>query len=161
MFREYSLHLAFTTNEPFCSNLDSSLRQCITKNRYSKSYSCLCHRKGWVTYRQLRARRALILFSNIPLRTRMALYHHRLDTVISPFSFSTEHLSIALTPFSLSTDDITVLCMFMYVSIFHVAVLFNPLHSSLVSIPGVPKKVECLIFLWYSKILLLFFVVFH
>ena len=58
------------------------------------------------TYRQLRARRALLQFKDIPLRTRKALaYHHRLCTAIAPFWFSTEHLWAAITPFWLSNDD--------------------------------------------------------
>ena len=62
--------------------------------------SCYC-----VTlYSQLRARRALSLFTNVPLRSRRALWLG-LCTAIAPFWFSTEHLWILIVLLWLSTED--------------------------------------------------------
>ena len=59
-------------------------------------------------YRQLRARRVLSLFKNVPLRTRRVLqYHHRLCSATGLSQFWTEHLWMLIAPFWLSTDYIT------------------------------------------------------
>ena len=71
------------------------------------------------TYRQLRARMALSIFTDVPLRTRRALSLYNvyddstllvlkgtsLGVVIAPSWFSTEHLWVVIAPFWLSTDD--------------------------------------------------------
>ena len=58
-----------------------------------------------LSYCQLRARRALSLFKDVPLRTRRVL--SPLCPAIAPFWFSTEHLWILIiAPLWLSTDDI-------------------------------------------------------
>ena len=53
---------------------------------------------------QFRARRALSIFKDVPLRTRGALSPYRQCTVTAPFWFSTEHLWILIAPFWLSSD---------------------------------------------------------
>ena len=45
-----------------------------------------------------------MMFNDVPLRTRRALYH-RLCTGIVPFWFSMEHLWLPSTPFWLQTDE--------------------------------------------------------
>ena len=55
-------------------------------------------------YRQLRARRSLLQFKDVPWEPE-GRYCHRLCTAIAAFWFSTEHLWILLAPFWLSTDD--------------------------------------------------------
>ena len=137
MFREYSFHVPLMNHS---AQIKTVLWDNVLPKGYSKSYSCLCRRKVWVTYRQLRARRALMLFSDVPFRTRRALYHHRLDTVISPFSFSKEHLSTALTPFSLSTDNISVLCIFFVCSYFSYCCTFQSIALQPCIYTGCTKK---------------------
>ena len=75
-------------------------------------YAVLHYRKLWAqspstVYRhRLRARRALMLCSDVLLRTRMALSPCRLSTVIAPFWFSAEQSWILFKSFWLSTEDI-------------------------------------------------------
>ena len=56
----------------------------------------------------LRTRRVLIsLFKDVPLRTKMLLSPCRLCTAIAPFWFSTEQLWKLIASFWLSTDDLS------------------------------------------------------
>ena len=59
----------------------------------------------YILYSQLRARRALILFKDVPLRTRRALLMYKVYGE-SALLVSTEHHWTALTPFWLTVDDI-------------------------------------------------------
>ena len=59
------------------------------------------------SYRQLRARRALSIFKDVPMRTRRELCC-TMSMLIVPFWFSMKHLWIEIiAPFWLSTDDTT------------------------------------------------------
>ena len=62
----------------------------------------------------LRARRALSIFKDIPLRTRRGAITVTKSMVIASFWFSKEHLSIVIAPFWLSTDDIPFLIVISY-----------------------------------------------
>ena len=66
-------------------------------------------------YHQLKTRRALSLFNNVPLRTRRALSPYRLCTALAPFWLLTKHLWTSLMPFWLSTDDMKCIWMKMRV----------------------------------------------
>ena len=58
---------------------------------------------------KLRARRALSIFRDAPLRTRRAL-PVQMFMAITPFWFSMEHLWIVIAPFWLSIDDLNIIC---------------------------------------------------
>ena len=66
------------------------------------------------TYRQMRARRVLMLFKDVPSRTRRG-YRCTTSMVIAPFWFSTEHCWTALTPFLLSVDKLSIYGQYKYV----------------------------------------------
>ena len=51
---------------------------------------------------------ALVIIAHIVSWEPEGHYHHRLCTVIMPFWFSMEHLSILIGPLWLSTDDISI-----------------------------------------------------
>ena len=57
---------------------------------------------------QLRGRRALMLFKDVPLRTRRALALYTKSMAIAPFWFSTEHRWKVLLPFWDSADKMKV-----------------------------------------------------
>ena len=61
--------------------------------------------KAFQSYRLLRARRALSIFKDFPLRTRRVLSLYNVYGHLAPFWFSTEHLWTVIAPFWLSTDD--------------------------------------------------------
>ena len=62
----------------------SHLRKNIPLDAYQNSQYA-------TTYRQLRARRALLQIKDVPLKTRRALFLMWLSTAIAPFWFSMEH----------------------------------------------------------------------
>ena len=79
-------------------------------------YFCFCDYYYFIVFnlklywrslnRQLRVRRALSIFKDVPLRTRRALSLYNVYMVIAPFQFSTEHLCcIMIAPFWLSTEE--------------------------------------------------------
>ena len=63
---------------------------------------------------QLRARMALSLFNDVPLRTRRALLPYILYTVLSPLRFSAEYGGIVIMPFWLSTDEMQIVDHLLY-----------------------------------------------
>ena len=78
----------------------------------------LLYTQRWSLILSVEIKRALLLFKDIPLRTRRALslfkdillkpegrYHHRHCTVTVPFWFSIEHPWILIAPFWLSKFD--------------------------------------------------------
>ena len=94
------------------------------EKQYFKESEQNCNTK----YCQLRARRTLSLFKDVPFRTRRALSPYRLCTAIAPFWFSMEHLWIMIVPFWVSTEHLWIVIapfwlstnMWTYVENWHV-----------------------------------------
>ena len=81
-----------------------SISKCLFRNTNVNHARLLLHR-GDRTYHQLSARRVLVLFNDVPLRTRwVILLFCTYSMVIVPFWFSKEHCWTSLTTFWLSAN---------------------------------------------------------
>ena len=96
---------------------------------------------GRRTNRLLRARKALWLLNNVPLRTRRTLSPSRISTAIVPFWFSTVHCWIVIMPFSLSIDE-----MWSWLTLDLEVNLLLPILSNWLSLSrGLPPPWWCLV----------------